>query len=176
MPSQAIIIDRNKQNGFDSTYYNSFKHGNETHQDFEFSVNWNSLFGEDGRFRGLEEHVSYIKFSNVYPHGKFILDNPPADMTIEENFFESRTMAILIFMLHNFRNLITKIFPKRHFDKKTSFYLANLFFDYEWKQITVDDLIPVSSKQTAYFTTTSTDEFWPILLEKALSKGIGSYI
>ena len=83
---------------------------------------------------------------------------------------------MVIFMLHNFRKLLEKIIPKRHFDRETSFYLANLFFEYEWKQITVDDLVPVSSKDTAFFTTTSTDEFWPILFEKALSKGIGSYL
>ena len=70
--------------------------------------------------------------------------------------------------------------PDQSFENGNHLFTFNFFKNGKWKEVTVDDYLPMESttsmaKEVLFCSSADPDEFWPCLMEKAYAKFKGSY-
>ena len=77
-------------------------------------------------------------------------------------------------LVSNYPDLLQKLFVEA--DEVEGRYTVRLYYEHQWRNITVDDRIPCGKDGfPAYGHNTTRNEIWVCILEKAFAKMLGSY-
>lgn len=83
-------------------------------------------------------------------------------------------MSAVIYLICLHSELKDRIILTRHMNSH-HVYLFNLFCNGDFCLVAVDDTLPVEKNSMSYLNISGSKDLWPILLEKAWVKQIGSY-
>lgn len=91
-------------------------------------------------------------------------------------YYVSALYSIILFYTQSRPDLVGTLFhiisPWQSFDEPhyTGKFFFNLWNGFAWSRVQVDDLIPFSARNLPIASATQSQEFWPLLLEKAVLK------
>lgn len=164
-------------NGKDDVFFSEFKKGMNSHVDIQFPPNFKSVVGKCTAFNTLESEIKFFKVEKIYKSPLiFKLEEDDGDLKqfqLYPNYFGNFMFCLAVMMLHQRRSILLKILNNQKVNN-SGIYTFNLYINHKWQTVEVDDFLPVF-KKIMLFSTSNTNELWPIFLEKAYSKSIGSY-
>ncbi|KAG2377939.1 hypothetical protein C9374_008561 [Naegleria lovaniensis] len=177
---QQLIVDQHsqqQQQQHNPQYSSSlFQPGttvlNEPFTDSEFPPNETSL-GHSKKKMKENNYGSFKRASELCENPQLIIDGIDISDIIQGQFGDCWLLSSLA-AVARFPHLIAHLFVR--FNISMGQYTLRLFWRNEWKNVTVDDYVPVTSEgEPMVVRSKNPNELWPTIVEKAIAKLFGSY-
>ena len=122
----------------------------------------------------MAKDVTFKRLPEVYPNNLKVFDHNIKPEDIYQNELGDCYLLASSSAVAEDPDRIKRLFETKQVDPVGKYHL-NLFLEGIWREVVVDDYIPVRSDGQPKFSGTKNSEAWALLLEKAYAKAYGGY-